>query len=218
MQKPKPSGKDSHASHHMAATYHGWMDMDTAEGIDIREIIRGLSNQCRYNGHTHRPLSIAQHSCVCHQWAKADGLGPAMRRAALLHDAAEAYCGDLPRPVRRAIGEDYDEVIGRVDERIARIYKYPHPLPERVKTIDHLSYIAERHGLSEHPDIDTEGLEVPDSVTELMTGFWTPAQSYDRFARRVIEEVEPSGIRPGELTGAAKDTYAHFISEDTSTS
>lgn len=81
-------------------TYGGRMidllDPDPAL-IDIQDIAVSLSRICRFNGHCAAHYSVADHSarvaleCVC------DPL------AALLHDAHEAYLGDITRPARQAI-------------------------------------------------------------------------------------------------------------------
>ena len=213
MTSSKPSGKDPNPTHHMQATYNGWIDLQTGEGIDVREIIRGLAHQCRYAGQTHRPYTIAQHSCLCHEWARAEELGPRLRRAALLHDAAEAYAKDLPRPLKRAVGEGYESLLRRLERRMAGLYDYPYPLPKAVKTIDHKTYLAERRGIASHPDIDTtDEVDPPESVERLMTSIWRPRKSADRFAHRVAAELEglPLGWDESDLDDAQKETYLHF--------
>lgn len=63
--------------------------------IDVRDIARSLASQARYLGHTKAPYSVAQHSViVSHLCAPDDAL------AGLLHDASEAYLGDLIGPIK----------------------------------------------------------------------------------------------------------------------
>jgi uncharacterized protein len=66
------------------------------EKIDITDIAHALANQCRFSGHTKRRWSVAHHSCLvsalCPDEFKLDGL---------LHDAHEAFCVDLPTPIKR---------------------------------------------------------------------------------------------------------------------
>lgn len=66
--------------------------------VDILDIAHALANQCRYAGHCRRFYSVAEH-CVLLSRAVA----PEHRLWALLHDAAEAYLVDLPRPVKRHV-------------------------------------------------------------------------------------------------------------------
>ena len=66
------------------------------EQIDIEDIAHGLAYQCRFNGQTRHFYSVAQHSLIV------AGLVPSgLRLAALLHDAAEAYMGDMVKPLKQ---------------------------------------------------------------------------------------------------------------------
>ncbi len=79
----------------------------SVEQVSLRDIAWALSNQCRFNGHTRAFYSVAQHSvlvCDC----VVDCLVEDEERAlvkllALLHDAAEAYVGDLTRPMKELV-------------------------------------------------------------------------------------------------------------------
>lgn len=72
------------------------LDMD-ADQIDIRDIAHALALQCRYNGHCKQFYSVAQHSLLA---AKACPDSLDLYRFALLHDAAEAYMGDMISPMK----------------------------------------------------------------------------------------------------------------------
>ena len=66
-----------------------------ADQIDIEDIAHGLAYQCRFNGQTRHFYSVAQHSLIV-----AGLVAPSLRLAALLHDAAEAYLGDMVKPLK----------------------------------------------------------------------------------------------------------------------
>ncbi|NML59951.1 phosphohydrolase [Massilia sp. RP-1-19] len=68
--------------------------------VAIEDIAHGLAYQCRFNGQTCEFYSVAQHSLVV-----ASLVPPALRLAALLHDAAEAYLGDMVKPLKVLLPE-----------------------------------------------------------------------------------------------------------------
>ena len=63
--------------------------------IALDDIAHHLSHVCRFAGAVSVHYSVAQHSVLVAQEM------PLYARFALLHDAAEAYIGDVPRPLKR---------------------------------------------------------------------------------------------------------------------
>lgn len=69
--------------------------------IDPTDIAVSLSRVNRFLGHTtERSWSVAQHSLAMSYYVE-----PELALAALLHDSAEAYVGDLPAPLRWVMRE-----------------------------------------------------------------------------------------------------------------
>jgi hypothetical protein len=64
----------------------------------IEDIATSLAKQCRYNGNCRYFYSVAQHSVLASRVAQGKH-----KLAALLHDASEAYIGDIITPVKRAL-------------------------------------------------------------------------------------------------------------------
>jgi hypothetical protein len=72
---------------------------------DITVIAHALANLCRWTGHTRRFYSVAEHSL------RVANLVPAKYKLqALLHDAAEAYIGDIATPLGRLLGPNWDDI------------------------------------------------------------------------------------------------------------
>ena len=72
-----------------------------AELINIEDIAWALSNQCRFNGHTKIFYSVAEHCTYMARYFGHSNFNRHTVLAALLHDAAEAYIGDITRPVKK---------------------------------------------------------------------------------------------------------------------
>lgn len=79
--------------------------------VYIEDIAHSLGLQCRYAGHCIKFYSVAEHSVLIARHLAAKH-APEVALAGLLHDAPEAYCVDIPRPLKpyltnyRAIEQD----------------------------------------------------------------------------------------------------------------
>ena len=73
----------------------------TPEMVDIHDIAWGLANQCHFGGQVPGYFSVAQHSLlVCDLMPPRFHRKPQLMMAALLHDAHEAYYGDMKKPLK----------------------------------------------------------------------------------------------------------------------
>jgi len=87
-------------------TYTGkqfWPLDPRPEDVCIEDIAHSLSMQCRFNGHCSRFYSVAEHSIIVAEDLAGTGYSSEMQLYGLLHDAAEAYICDLPRPLKNCI-------------------------------------------------------------------------------------------------------------------
>ncbi len=79
-----------------ASSKQFWSLDPRPEDVDITDIAHALSQICRFTGHCHEFYSVAQHAVLVSHNV------PSEHAAwALLHDAAEAYIGDISRPLKR---------------------------------------------------------------------------------------------------------------------
>lgn len=82
------------------------------DDIDIDDVAHSLSLQCRFNGHCKRFYSVAEHSVhVTDMAMRAKRRDRDTVKWMLLHDAAEAYIGDIITPVKNKLSilDNYKE-------------------------------------------------------------------------------------------------------------
>jgi hypothetical protein len=121
----------------------------------IEEIAFSLSNLCRYTGHVEF-YSVAQHSVlVSHIVPKRFAL------VGLLHDAAEAYLGDVASPLKAMLA-DYKKVEKRVEAAIASHFGLQFPFPPEVKYADMRMLMTEKRDLM--PEIPEDAGKWPDHL------------------------------------------------------
>lgn len=113
----------------------------TADMIRPVDIAYALARICRFNGHTREHYSVAEHSI------RVSALVPPEHRlSALLHDAAEAYIGDVSSPLKAMLPE-YRAIEARIWSAICERFSIPEELPECVKHADLVMLATERRDL-----------------------------------------------------------------------
>ncbi len=144
----------------LARPLHNWIETITGEAVDlttpspatvrIGDIARSLSRIARFTGHTlgDEPYNVALHSVwVADVLETERGSGPLTALLGLLHDAHEAYTGDISSPMKRAVGHAAIAAIqGRLQQAIHVALGLPEAIGAQSRLIaeaDHLALAAE---------------------------------------------------------------------------
>lgn len=132
-----------------------------AADVELADVAHGLAMVCRYGGHARKFYSVAEHCVLVSEFvelhARNAGRSPEdvkrLAQLALMHDSAEAYIGDMIRPLKHqpemsefrraeaaieiAIAEAFKlrwtpeahEIVKRIDDRIL-VDEISHLMPE----------------------------------------------------------------------------------------
>jgi len=156
-----------------------------SEDICLEDIAHSLALTCRFGGHSKQFYSVAEHSVRVSYLYKDVNVDP---RYLLLHDAAEAYLVDVPRPVKQKIPQFkkienviIDTIMSRYvgDERwmLRETSKLNF---DRIKLADNIMLVTEvRDLMSDSCDVL---LDVDELVERIVP--WTWEQAEDMFLVR----------------------------------
>lgn len=158
------------------------------DAIFLQDIAHSLAHQCRFNGHCDRFYSVAEHTVR--------GLdlialyGREAQRVWMLHDAAEAYLGDLISPLKAtAFGDEYRRIEARIS---AVIYERFGVAPggteiiDAVVQTDRMMCRIEASQMMEKPLVGNwpDGPELPEGVPSFG---WQPGTACGAFLKKARE-------------------------------
>jgi 5'-deoxynucleotidase YfbR-like HD superfamily hydrolase len=120
------------------------------EQLDIGDIARALANQCRFGGHCRVFYSVAQHSVIVSELVEERGGDVEDVFAALMHDASEAYLGDMPHPLkhRSPLGAAFKEAEDHLEQALAQHFGI-RPGVTEIKRADRALLATERRAFSD---------------------------------------------------------------------
>ncbi len=165
----------------MMCTYTGKrIDLENVktEDVNIRDIAHALSLICRYTGHTSKFYSVAEH---CVLLSKANMPGSPLAR--LLHDAAEAYVGDVGSPLKQLLTR-YQYIENQIHKVIAEKYRVDF---DSVKPGDTVMLMIEANALMPLEFFTgTIGLNPPFPSGHVEIEGWSPEVAERKFLNRAI--------------------------------
>ena len=168
----------------MGTTDSGWIETYTGkklhlnspnpDDISIEDIAHALSMTCRWGGHCKKFYSVAEHSVhIAHHI-----LNPRDALFGLLHDAHEAYIGDMPKPFK-ATFPTWKHIEDILDDAIFTHFGLQgFSMPSVVKELDIAILTNEKKALM--GDVDW-GYEPAPPIRELKLKCWEPKEAERHF-------------------------------------
>ena len=167
----------------------GFLDFkepDPAE-IKLHDVAHGLAHICRYTGQTRHFFSVAEHACLVANRLKWLGYRPEIQWEGLHHDNAEAFVGDVNRPLKDLLEPTFKEI----ELRVWRAINYSldlqiiEPQHEAVKAADNWALSAEAYAL-------------------------LPSNGRNWFSWGLYSKIDPAPIRCDSPFYAESEWMAHY--------
>lgn len=150
------------------------------EEINPVDIAHALGNLCRYSGAVTCFYSVAEHC-----WLMSHAVSPPNALPALLHDATEAYLGDVIAPLKLLLPQ-YRGIEDRLAGVIGDRFRLPRTLPVEVKHADRRILLDERAAVMADPQLpwqSTAGL----TPLGVRVRCWDPVTAKTMFLQRLAE-------------------------------
>lgn len=157
-----------------------------ADDIHIEDIAAHLSKLCRYVGATRFFYSVAKHCVLVSHLVPRE-----MALWGLMHDAAEAYTGDLSRPMKLCLRQCkhlpsgkidgatyYGDITDRIEREIAMRFGLTWPMPPEIKQGDLMAAAIERRDVM-GPSTEVHWPDLPEPLPGkwIHTLDWQAAES-----------------------------------------
>ena len=160
--------------------------------VSIEDIAAGLSRICRFNGQLKSALddviySVAQHSVYVKRYLEMIDAPKKARPWGLLHDAPEAFYGDVTSPLKSLLPE-----YSVYEERGAVAVRERFSVPYDAEVIKHVKYADKQLVLMESvvvTSMPSRLWDMPEESTHTMKDLdpdfypWSPAKSRQEFLK-----------------------------------
>lgn len=158
--------------------------------IEIEDIAQGLSKVCRFAGQSRAFYSVAQHSVLVSLLVEEHG-NPSDALAGLLHDAAEAYIGDVTRPLKQLL-PDYRQIEKRIEAAVFARFGLPADMPASIKRADLVMLATEQRDFMAPHDDPWYCIEGINPLAFTLQP-WSPELACSEFLRRFDQLAQTGG-------------------------
>lgn len=146
--------------------------------VTLHAIARGLANTCRFAGQCNRYYSVAEHSV----WVSKI-VPPEFALWGLLHDAAEAFICDMPKPLKEQLPA-YKAIEKYIEGPILEVFGLTGPMPAEIKTADMIMLATEQRQIMLNNDQWRWASEPRDDI---VLECLNPEEAYFFFSNRAHE-------------------------------
>ena len=154
--------------------------------VFIEDIAHGISLANRFAGQCRSAYSVAQHSVLVSRFCdQKDALW------GLLHDASEAYIGDITRPLKRSgLLGGYLDAESKLMQAVTFRFGLQPQMPPSVKLADDILLVTEARDLFDHLDSEWESKLAGLSRMAVRIVPWPADQAEREFLVRFREITE----------------------------
>lgn len=156
-------------------SYFNFLEPESSS-FTIYDIANALSKICRFTGQGDNFYSVAEHSIFVSYLVPEE-----FAMEALLHDASEAFIGDVSTPLKNLL-PDYKVIEANIEREIFSRFNLTYPFPPCIKYADKQAFFLEKEQVMNNFDYSDylKGVEKPD----FQLSFYTHSESKTMFLNR----------------------------------
>lgn len=155
--------------------------------IDV--IAHALSRINRFTGH----IEVDNYSVAEHSVHVSYAIPERYAFVGLMHDASEAFVGDVSSPLKKILGKAYTDIEDAIQQELANRFGYEFPYPDEVHDADKRVYFSERQVIA--PARDQLWHQEYRASRKITPEGWSPNVAKGKFLERFYE------LRPEQVFG-----------------